>query len=70
MRYVIDGPIRSPDGRGPTVHEGGVGYEVEFIALDGETLAVTTLDADRVRPISLSFLLPASRVGLEERHPS
>lgn len=33
------------------VHRGGKGYEVEFIALDGETVAVTTLMADEVRPI-------------------
>lgn len=33
------------------VHRRGEGYEVEFIALDGETIAVTTLMADEVRPI-------------------
>ena len=33
------------------VHRGGEGYEVEFITLDGETIAVTTLMADEVRPI-------------------
>ena len=27
------------------------GYEVEFVALDGETLAVVTLTSDEVRPI-------------------
>jgi hypothetical protein len=32
------------------VHERG-GYEVEFITLDGETVAVTSLEADQVRPI-------------------
>ena len=31
------------------VHEGGAGYEVEFTALDGETLAVVTLTARQVR---------------------
>jgi len=45
------------------VHEGGAGYEVEFIALDGETLAVTTLDADRVRPISRREIAHARRVA-------
>ena len=34
------------------VHQEGKGYEVEFIALDGETLAVTTLLANQVRPIA------------------
>jgi hypothetical protein len=32
------------------VHRDGAGYEVEFIALDGETLAVTTVLASQVRP--------------------
>jgi hypothetical protein len=32
------------------VHRGGEGYEVEFVALDGETLAVTTVLAAQVRP--------------------
>jgi hypothetical protein len=45
------------------VHEGGAGYEVEFIALDGETLAVTTLDADRVRPISRREIAHARHVA-------
>jgi len=33
------------------IHEAGAAYEVEFMALDVETLAVTTFEADRVRPI-------------------
>jgi len=32
------------------IHQGGAGYEVEFTALDGETLAVVTLSAQQVRP--------------------
>ena len=32
------------------IHAGGAGYEVEFTALDGETLAVVTLSCDQVRP--------------------
>lgn len=31
------------------VHDGGRGYEVEFVALDGTTIAVTSLAADEVR---------------------
>ncbi len=34
------------------IHRGGIGYEVEFLTLDGETLAVTSLSASQVRPIS------------------
>ena len=33
------------------VHGNGDGYEVEFVSLDGETLAVVSLYADQVRPI-------------------
>lgn len=32
------------------VHRKEAGYEVEFTALDGETIAVLTLMADHVRP--------------------
>ena len=34
------------------VHGQGAGYEVEFVALDGETLAVTTLLANQARPVT------------------
>jgi Domain of unknown function (DUF4926) len=33
------------------VHRGNKGYEVEFMSLDGETIAVVTLFPDQVRPI-------------------
>lgn len=33
------------------VHHQGAGYEVEFMTLDGETIAVVTLVAVQVRPI-------------------
>lgn len=32
-------------------HRSGRGYEVEFVALDGETVAVATVSAGQVRPI-------------------
>jgi len=34
------------------IHPKNEGYEVEFMTLDGETLAVTSLIATQVRPIS------------------
>jgi hypothetical protein len=34
------------------IHNGGEGYEVEFMTLDGETVAVSTLMANQVRPIA------------------
>jgi hypothetical protein len=33
------------------IHENGAGFEVEFVTLTGETLAVTTLTNSQVRPI-------------------
>lgn len=33
------------------VHDGGRGYEVEFVTLAGDTYAVATLTAEQVRPI-------------------
>ena len=34
------------------IHKLGEAYEVEFMALDGETVTVTTLPASKVRPIA------------------
>jgi len=34
------------------VHQGGAGYEVEFMTLAGETVAVITLLPTQVRPIA------------------
>jgi hypothetical protein len=34
------------------VHHNGAGYEVEFTALDGETIAVTTLSRGELREAS------------------
>lgn len=33
------------------VHDEGKGYEVEFMTLDGDTVAVTTLRAEQVRAV-------------------
>ena len=33
------------------VHNQGEGYEVEFMTLDGETVAVVTLNSSQVRPV-------------------
>ncbi|MCS7066697.1 MAG: DUF4926 domain-containing protein [Fimbriimonadales bacterium] len=33
------------------VHGGGMGYEVEFMTLRGETVTVVSLHADQVRPV-------------------
>ena len=34
------------------IHQNGVGYEVEFMTLAGETIAVVTLMASQVRPVA------------------
>jgi hypothetical protein len=33
------------------VHNKGEAFEVEFVALDGETLAIATLEAEQIRPV-------------------
>jgi len=43
------GLARGDIGSVVLVHEGGKGYEVEFTTLDGETIAVVTLNAKQVR---------------------
>ena len=42
------------------IHHEGEGYEVEFAALDGETLAVTSVLASQVRPV-LRHEIPHAR---------
>ena len=34
------------------IHKGGVAYEVEFMTLTGDTVAIVTLLADQVRPFN------------------
>jgi uncharacterized protein DUF4926 len=33
------------------VHKKGKAFEIEFVALDGETLAIATLEASQIRPV-------------------
>ena len=33
------------------VHDKGRAFEVEFLTLDGETVAVTTLESSEIRPV-------------------
>lgn len=48
------------------IHQEGAGYEVEFVALDGETVAVVSLSAAQVRPIAPREI---ARVRSIEPHP-
>ena len=34
------------------IYEGGVAYEVEFFTLNGDTVAVATVEAGQLRPVS------------------
>ncbi len=46
-------------------HRGGGGYEVEFTALDGETIAVVSVLAGQVRPVARREIARARRVGAD-----
>jgi hypothetical protein len=45
------------------VHAGGKAFEVEFVALDGETVAVVTLERTQVRPVAHGEITHARRVA-------
>jgi hypothetical protein len=45
------------------VHRRGAGFEVEFVALDGETIAVATLPAGNIRPVGHGEIPHARRVA-------
>ena len=47
------------------VHDGG--YELEFVALDGSTLAVVSVDANQVRRVRSGEIAHARSVKLSER---
>ncbi len=44
------------------VHDGGNGYEVEFVALDGESVAVVSLFTSQVRPIGRRQIAHVRRI--------
>lgn len=48
---------------------GDRGYEIEFIALDGETLAVASVDRTQVRPIAHGEIANARRIGAPSPRP-
>lgn len=45
------------------VHRGGKAYEIEFVALDGETVAVVTLERAQVRPVECREIAHARRMA-------
>ena len=46
-----EGLVAGDAGTVVHVYEGGKGYEVEFFALNGRTIAATTVMTDDVRPV-------------------
>ncbi|MCH7228106.1 DUF4926 domain-containing protein [Haloferula sp. A504] len=56
-RVVLTGPIKEYGletgdiGTVVFVHNGGIGYEVEFVTLDGSTSHVVEVGAEQVRPV-------------------
>jgi len=44
------------------VHEGGQAFEVELVALDGETIAVVTLKSSHIRPVEHGEIVHARHV--------
>ena len=45
------------------VYQDGKGFEVEFVALDGESVAVVTLECAQVRPVERREITHARRVA-------
>ncbi|SEM85892.1 DUF4926 domain-containing protein [Bradyrhizobium sp. OK095] len=45
------------------VHQKGAAYEVEFMTLSGDTVAVVTLDASDVRPVEAREIVHARAVN-------
>ena len=46
------------------IHQGGKGYSLEFVALDGETLAIATVNANQVRQIRKNEIAQARNIEL------
>ena len=55
--------LRGGDVGTVVLMHGERGYEVEFVALNGETLAVVTLERSQVRPIGAREIAHARQVA-------
>jgi len=65
-RDLVERGLRAGDvGWVVTVHRGGAGFEVEFVTLAGETVAVETVGADQVRPVARKEIAHARLVAQE-----
>jgi len=45
------------------IHNAGKAYEVEFVTLDGETVAILTLENSQIRPVEQHEITHARRVA-------
>ena len=48
----VDGLLAGDVGTVVHIHGEGIAYEVEFVTLTGRTVAVTTVQASQLRPVS------------------
>lgn len=48
------------------VHQEGAGYEVEFVALDGETIAIVSLFSSQIRSIRAGEIAHVRATGITE----
>ena len=59
-----DGPKAGDIGTVVHIHQGGAAYEVEFMTLAGETIAVATLLAAQVRPLDRRDMAHARELSI------
>ena len=63
-RDLAESGLRAGDvGWIVAVHRGGAGFEVEFVTLAGETVAVETVTGDQVRPVGRKEIAHARLVA-------
>jgi len=68
-RVVLTGDIAHASlkagdiGTAVHVYSQGKAFEVEFVALDGETLAVVTVEASQLRPVGKGEIANARRLA-------
>ena len=49
------------------IHQGGKGYEVEFVALEGDTIAIVSVYASQIRPIELTEIAQTRVIDAQYR---
>lgn len=68
---VAGGRLKTGDvGTILTVYNDGQAFEVEFVTLTGEAIAVETLLAHQIRPVRSSEVLAVRDMALQEQNES